>query len=610
MKRRPLLKKIAVFLIFIIGIDVIVTYLHPVITIYSISENVVVKTEIINTLLLNGKLDDEQTGLPQNFDVPLQSEITARQIIDILKRGGLSVYQWRGICTDELDVLKAYPGFPMFPDSKSSALSSNINLNIESFGMRIFGYLIPETTGEYEFKIVSETASSELWLSTGIQPNKLKLLISNNSSNSDSILLQGGNPYFIEILSVSSGNLDKLTLYWCPPNRKEYKEIVQKFLAQYPTDIEENIQRFPSHITQFQPNTLHDPREIFPLLHQLPTEMYPNIFPNCSDLSSKLIPKEVITFKGLWSLFETEIFLYNMSTHEILNEIQRINETEANKIIQTFKVANENNPLLGFTLLNLEKSIDEVREDRYLLEGKVNLQNRSYLLTQTLHDVNGILCVPTLTPNLTAFVHIVIIVKDLRRWMRYFLENVNNIYTQTNDQQFGVIIVDFNSGDLNIRDTMQQNLKIQRYMYIPMEGKFNKVLGQNKAIESINNPNDIIFTCDLHLDIPINMIDIIRKHTIQGISLFAPMLRRLNCGVLSFLGPGMWETSGYGLIAMFKSDWEFVGGMSNEFGLRWGGEDWELVDRLLRVGYHIYRVRVPALVHYYHTREGAWYIGS
>ena len=620
MKHR-IFKRIFTVLIFtLFGIEVLLVCVKPFFYRFSnieIIENVIANIELLHTDIVVTQLTREQ----------IQSQNVISRIGDNtpLKSDGLSVYVWMEVCTAQLAMLKAYPGFPLYPDRQASVLSLHIQYNFTSFGLRIFGFLVPEMTGEYQFKIATNNiSSSELWLATGNLQREMKLIAKTNSSlnkevpivfqESPIILLAAGLPYNIEILYLSSEGVDGLTIYWRGPTDKYYGIIGQKFLAHHPINTG-NFKYLKSHVTHYHTNAMNDPREGFPFFNPLPLDLYPALFPECSDRTYQLSPKEVETYSGLWSVFEDQVFLPNSSADQsLLYGAPAIGEEEARELVKNFLFAIENNRYMfkEFTLLNLEKSISDVRENKYLLEGMVTLHKspkESYLLSQTIHVENGALCIPTKAPNLTAFVHIVIIVKDQRRWTRYFLENVNKIYTQTNDQRFGVIIVDFNSRDMKLDQLMKHTLKLKHYKYLSMDGPFNKVRGQNMAIDSVSNPNDIIFTCDLQLNIPMNMIESIRKHTTQGISVYTPLLRRLNCGVISFDGPGMWEVFGYGLVSMFKTDWKAIGGMSVEFGEKWGGEDWDLVDRVLRIGYHIHRLRMPALVHFHHLREGAWYIG-
>ncbi|KAI6650420.1 N-acetyl-beta-glucosaminyl-glycoprotein 4-beta-N-acetylgalactosaminyltransferase 1-like isoform X3 [Oopsacas minuta] len=530
---------------------------------------------------------------------------------------GLSVFIWKGVCTDKIDILKSLPGFPMWPDLELTTDYIDIELDMNEYGQRIFGLILPNITGMYQFKIVTNyPCNSELWLSTSLNPKKVELIVKTIANTTlkeskkkyRSVSLESNRTYYFEILNLGHNmkGRDILSLYWRNSKDGDFELIGPQYYSPYKMSKILQNKKLPCH-KELDQKHISQRNEII-LYKKLENIFYSNILPKCTNQSDEIISREVERFKGIWKINEIEIYNPN-SNQDSFNDIPTMNEIEAKiitqKFIQTFVTVFQQ-----FSLLILEKNIDEVRENHYLLEAKVKLissPNISHYISQRFSIENGSLCLPASSPNSTAFVHIVIIVKDQSRWIRYFFQNINKIYKQTNDQQFGVIIVDFNSVDMNMNYVMKHTLKIKHFSYISVGGLFNKVRGQNLAIDSIKNPDDIIFTCDLHLDIPIGLIDSIRKHTIQGFSVFAPIVRRLECGVIAFDGKGKWEIAGSGLISMYKSDWEIVGGMSTVFGFKWGGEDWELVDRLLRIGYYINRLRIQGLVHYYHTREGSWY---
>ncbi|XP_015754618.1 PREDICTED: uncharacterized protein LOC107334204, partial [Acropora digitifera] len=197
-------------------------------------------------------------------------------------------------------------------------------------------------------------------------------------------------------------------------------------------------------------------------------------------------------------------------------------------------------------------------------------------------------------------------VKNQGKWVQHFISNMEELYSERKDPHINVIIVDFSSTDIDVTAALKRST-LKRYQVRKLKGLFQRAYGIQAGAALVKNPRDIIFMCDLHLQIPSNIVDIIRKHCILGKMAFAPIVERLHCGFSPSLPFGFWELQGYGLFAMYKSDFTRVGGMNfKEFRTTWGGEDWELLDRVLLSKIEVERLRVEKFYHYYHSKMGMW----
>ena len=60
--------------------------------------------------------------------------------------------------------------------------------------------------------------------------------------------------------------------------------------------------------------------------------------------------------------------------------------------------------------------------------------------------------------------------------------------------------------------------------------------------------------------------DLFSQNTIAGRMAYFPAVGRLDCGSSSLEHHGFWQLNGYGLLAIYKSDWDRFGGEYNPGG--------------------------------------------
>ncbi|NXG59675.1 B4GN4 acetylgalactosaminyltransferase, partial [Hemiprocne comata] len=323
----------------------------------------------------------------------------------------------------------------------------------------------------------------------------------------------------------------------------------------------------------------------------------------------------------------------------------QLSESEVVDVVaQYMEKLNEKNGGI-YTLLriiNVEKRRDTARGNRYLLELElaergqrtVRLSEYVYVLlhqgkqddsaeanpegpalgatepqpsTWSLLYGKPILCQPLrLSWRQDVMVHFVVPVKNQARWVQQFISDMAHLYEATKDANFNVILVDFDSDDMDVEKALR-DARLPRYQYLRRTGNFERSSGLQAGVDMVEDGHSIVFLCDLHIHFPNNILDSIRKHCVEGKLAYAPIVMRLSCGSSPREPNGYWEVNGFGLFGIYKSDFDRVGGMNTEeFRDRWGGEDWELLDRVLQSGLEVERLRLRNFYHYYHSKRGMW----
>jgi len=147
--------------------------------------------------------------------------------------GSISYQKWTNITGSSVSNLTSNANYPNKPTSSGTLTSFQIptNTGTTNYGIKVFGYICPPSTGSYVFWIASDDAA-ELWLSTTGNPaNKVKIAYNTaytssqqwtkySTQKSAAISLVKGTKYYIEVLMKQGTGGDNMAVGWSIPGGK------------------------------------------------------------------------------------------------------------------------------------------------------------------------------------------------------------------------------------------------------------------------------------------------------------------------------------------------------------------------------------------------------
>lgn len=171
----------------------------------------------LSTSSFNLTIDYTASGSPTSAVVP----------VNVIALRGLKQQIWTGLGGNGIGPLTSLGTYPNTPSQTRYAPVFQTTLDLDDYGQKLSGYLLPTETGNHTFWISSDDYS-EVWLSTDANPsNKVKIInlyavtapgkFDNAAQQSAAIPLVAGQRYYMEVLHREQTGGDHLAVAWQTP---------------------------------------------------------------------------------------------------------------------------------------------------------------------------------------------------------------------------------------------------------------------------------------------------------------------------------------------------------------------------------------------------------
>ena len=238
-----------------------------------------------------------------------RNQVSQNENITVSLQGFLNLHIWENVCHFQVESLREFILFPQAPSKRSLLNSSSVVRKKENnFGERMFGFISPSKSGEYQFAI-SSSGNSELWLSSDETSANLRKIASLGSRDkpgqgepgnyltvssqvSTTFYLMENMRYFIDVLHKHHLGKVHLEVAWRFEGKAEFSVITSKHLCAQMNDshVADNAVRLADYEEQTQQS-----RDSVPLF--LNSDEVKDVLPECSYEPSYLVKHQLVRFQ-------------------------------------------------------------------------------------------------------------------------------------------------------------------------------------------------------------------------------------------------------------------------------------------------------------------------
>lgn len=252
----------------------------------------------------------------------------------------------------------------------------------------------------------------------------------------------------------------------------------------------------------------------------------------------------------------------------------------------------------------------------YIIDVETKEQNATRLHILRSHKFQPIMLEDSGSEAMNKTIDFVVPLSNVHSRFEEFMRTYEDVCLKV-EEKCRLNLVVYGTQDVKSINSSVAKYKI-RYPFahinvIPGKGEFSRGRALHAGISTLSS-SDLAFTCDVDMTIERSFLNRCRRNAIQGRRVYYPEVfkyynmdyvyrfkQRPRFSYYIDRYHGHWCTYGYGMLCIYKSDYDAVGGYDETIE-GWGGEDIQLIDTVLHRGFDIMRAPDPALSHRYHPK--------